>query len=75
MLIFVDDVNMPALDKYGSQPPVEMLRQIIEDGYYDVKKFYLKYVADTQFISCCAPPGGGRNPVTPRFFRHFNMIW
>jgi dynein heavy chain len=75
MIIFVDDVNMPALDEYGSQAPVELLRQVIEKGYYDLKKFFFKNVVDTLFVSCCAPPGGGRNPVTPRFFRHFNMIW
>ena len=32
-------------------------------------------VKDVIFVSACAPPGGGRNSVTPRLFRHFNMLW
>jgi len=75
ILFFIDDVNMPLLEQYGAQPPVEFLRQVAEGGFYDTKKLTFKNVKDMIMISACAPPTGGRNPVTPRFFRHFSMIW
>lgn len=76
MVFYVDDINMPALEQYGAQPPNELLRQIIDQkGFYELTKFEFTQVSDCVFISSCAPPGGGRNPVTPRLFRHFSMIW
>lgn len=71
-----DDINMPKLDQYGAQPPNELLRQIIDQGgFYDLKKYYFKTVKDCCMVASCSPPGGGRNPVTPRLFRHFHMLW
>uniref|UniRef100_A0A8C3J240 Dynein axonemal heavy chain 6 n=1 Tax=Chrysemys picta bellii TaxID=8478 RepID=A0A8C3J240_CHRPI len=70
VVIFVDDLNMPKLDRYGSQPPIELLRQYQDfGGFYDREKLFWKEIQVT-----CAPPGGGRNPVTPRFIRHFAII-
>ncbi|XP_063073303.1 dynein axonemal heavy chain 6 [Engraulis encrasicolus] len=75
IVIFVDDLNMPKLDSYGSQPPIELLRQFQDfRGFYDREKFFWKEIQDMTIAAACAPPGGGRNPVTPRFIRHFSML-
>ena len=60
MIIFVDDINMPMLETYGAQPPIELLRQIIDHGgFYDLKKLQFMNVKDCIFAAACAPPSGG----------------
>lgn len=75
VVVFVDDVNMPLVETYGAQAPVELLRQFLDfSGFYDRDKLFWKDIVDVVLFVGAAPPGGGRAAVTPRFSRHFNLL-
>jgi dynein heavy chain len=66
---------MPAVEQYGAQPPIELLRFFIDKkGFYDREELIWKDIEDTTVICAAAPPGGGRNAITPRYTRHFNVF-
>uniref|UniRef100_A0A8C0ZKQ1 Dynein axonemal heavy chain 1 n=1 Tax=Cyanistes caeruleus TaxID=156563 RepID=A0A8C0ZKQ1_CYACU len=67
-IFFIDDLNMPMLEQYGAQPPIELLRQWMDHHELLARLAYIN------FVCAMGPPGGGRNPVTPRLTRHFNYL-
>ena len=76
IVIFIDDLNMPQKEKYGAQPPIELLRQWMDDGgWYDLDTKELKYLRGINFVAAMLPPVGGRNTVTMRYLRHYNLIY
>ena len=78
MVIMVDDLNMPQKEKYGAQPPIELLRQFFDHGGWyhtsgpEINNFM--NIERCQFVAAMGPPGGGRNPITQRYQRHYNLL-
>lgn len=74
-IVFVDEVNAPAMEIYGAQPPIELVRQFLDHGvWYDLTKPEPISVLDTMFVCAMAPPGGRRHEIYRRFLRHFNIF-
>ena len=74
-VVFVDDLNMPEIEEYGAQPPVELLRQAIDNGgWYNRSANTFRRLVDVQFVAAMGAAGGGRNTVTPRMLRHLQVV-
>ncbi|KAJ1619592.1 P-loop containing dynein motor region D3-domain-containing protein [Pavlovales sp. CCMP2436] len=78
-LVFVDDLAMPACEEYGAQPPIELLRQLLDGGgWYDVKPGAspaFRTLQDVQVLAAMGPSaGGGRNSVSGRLSRHLHVL-
>ncbi len=67
---------MPKLDAYGTQQPLTWLQTLMSRGFFYArdKDLSQKIVKDLDYIAAMGPPGGGRNPVTPRMYALFNVV-
>ena len=76
LVVFIDDLNMPKEDLYGTQQPIALLKTMLErDGFYDRgKELNWKTVKDTRFICAMGHPGGARNTIDARFASLFNIF-
>ena len=73
LMVFVDDLNMPSKDKYGTQQPIALLKLLIEKGglYDRGKDLNWKVMKDITFLASMGTPGGGRHEVDQRFTSMF----
>jgi len=75
LIYFMDDLNMPFVDKYGTQSPICLVRQIIDHAIvYDRDHLEeQKVLLDVMFAACMNPKGGSFF-VDLRLTRHLTMI-
>ncbi|XP_016076637.1 PREDICTED: dynein heavy chain 14, axonemal [Miniopterus natalensis] len=74
IVMFIDDLNMPEADMYGAQPPLELIRQLLDlGGIYDTEKISWKNIQDLSLVAACVP-SIGRRDISPRLLKHFSIL-
>nr|XP_051708760.1 dynein axonemal heavy chain 11 isoform X1 [Oryctolagus cuniculus] len=74
LIYFIDDMNMPEVDAYGTVQPHALLRQHMDYGHwYDRQKVMLKEIRGCQYVACMNPLAGNFT-VNPRLQRHFTVF-
>ncbi|XP_077418136.1 dynein axonemal heavy chain 10-like isoform X1 [Vanacampus margaritifer] len=76
LLVYIDDMNMPKVDSYGTQQPIALLKLLLDrGGIYDRgKELTYKTLKDLGFIAAMGKAGGGRNEVDTRFVSLFSVF-
>ena len=71
LIYFLDDMNMPKVDEYGTAGPHTIIRQHLDYGHwYCRNKLTLKEIHNTQYVTCMNPSAGSFT-INPRLQRHF----
>ncbi|CCW61964.1 unnamed protein product [Phytomonas sp. EM1] len=77
LLLFCDEINLPQLNRYGSQEVSQLLRQIIErGGFYRPSDNVWITMEDIQVVGACNPPtDAGRVALSPRLLRWMPVLF
>ncbi|XP_030369376.1 dynein beta chain, ciliary [Scaptodrosophila lebanonensis] len=71
LIYFVNDLNMPEVDAYGTVQPHTIMRQFMDyRQWYDRQRLQLKDIHHCQFAACMNPTAGSFT-IDPRLQRHF----
>ncbi|XP_062234716.1 dynein axonemal heavy chain 9-like [Platichthys flesus] len=74
LIYFIDDMNMPEVDEYGTVQPHTIIRQHMDyNHWYDRTKLLLKEINNVQYVSCMNPTAGSFT-INPRLQRHFSVF-
>uniref|UniRef100_A0A8C4QIF7 AAA+ ATPase domain-containing protein n=1 Tax=Eptatretus burgeri TaxID=7764 RepID=A0A8C4QIF7_EPTBU len=77
LVLFCDEINLPDMDKYGTQRVISFIRQMVEHGgfYRTADQAWVK-LERIQFVGACNPPTDpGRKPLSNRFMRHVPVVY
>lgn len=77
LVVFCDEINLPAKDTYGTQRVITLLRQMIEqNGFWRESTREWVTLSRVQFVGACNPPSDvGRNALPMRFLRHTAVVY
>lgn len=77
LVVFCDEINLPAADKYDTVRVITFLRQLVEKGgFWRPDKLDFVFLERIQFVGACNPPTDpGRVPLSHRFLRHVPVIY
>uniref|UniRef100_A0A8D3BTI9 Dynein axonemal heavy chain 11 n=1 Tax=Scophthalmus maximus TaxID=52904 RepID=A0A8D3BTI9_SCOMX len=74
LIYFIDDLNMPKVDVYGTVQPHTLIRQHLDyNHWYDRQRLVLKEIHNCQYITCMNPTAGSFS-INPRLQRHFSVF-